>query len=122
MKEPYMEGLANHHGLESCVGRPQGRRRSVDRGCAGCEIELRNNPSRLSTSLYEREDNMRRCVTASADLKPAESEDRSMYTHSLHGTREILEATTSTSRKWSGWERSMTARPACTQPGSRTEA
>ena len=122
MKEPYMEGLAIHHGRESCVGLPRGWRRSVDSGCAGCEIELRNNPSRLSTSLCDREDHMRRCVMASADLKPAESEDRSMYTHSLHGTREILGATTSTSRKWSGWERSMTAHSACTQPGSRTEA
>ena len=32
MRTLYIEGLANHDGLEPCVGRPRGRRRSVGRG------------------------------------------------------------------------------------------
>ena len=42
MKEPHDEGLANHIISESCVARPQGRRRSVDRRTRGLGIEPRN--------------------------------------------------------------------------------
>ena len=42
MKEPHDEGLATHIISESCAGRPQGRRRSVDRGTHGPGIEPRN--------------------------------------------------------------------------------
>ena len=41
MKVSYVEGVANHNGLESCV-RPQGRRQSVDRGMYRPGIEPRN--------------------------------------------------------------------------------
>jgi hypothetical protein len=42
MRVLYIEGVAIHGGPESCVGRPRGRRRSVDRGRVGGVIEPRN--------------------------------------------------------------------------------
>jgi len=42
MKEPYVEGVANHDGPESCDRTPRGDGRSVDRGTRGQGIEPRN--------------------------------------------------------------------------------
>ncbi len=46
MKEPHREGVAHRPDPESCVGVPQGRRRSVDRGTRRPGIELRNHEIR----------------------------------------------------------------------------
>jgi hypothetical protein len=57
MRELYIEGLASHGGPESCVGRPRGRRRSVDRGGVGSAIEPRNQESGVLTLSPEAEGN-----------------------------------------------------------------
>jgi len=55
MRELYIEGVASHGGPESCVGRPRGRRRSVDRGRVGSAIEPRNQESGVPTLSPEAE-------------------------------------------------------------------
>ena len=46
MEEPYVEGLATHDGLESCVGDPRGRSEALTGVRAGWAIELRNQAIR----------------------------------------------------------------------------
>jgi hypothetical protein len=55
MRALYIEGLASRGGPESCVGRPRGRRRSVDRGRVGSAIEPRNQESWVPTLSPEAE-------------------------------------------------------------------
>lgn len=42
MEEPYVEGVANHNGPESCVGAREGGGEAFDRGTYGQGIEPRN--------------------------------------------------------------------------------
>src|SRR4030042_2429157 len=112
MKEPYTGRISDPPWPGVMRRLSVRRRRSVDRGCAGRGIELRNHPSRWPTLLCDGEGNTSRCESASAGLAPAESKPRGMSTHFLHGNREILEVATITFRLWSGWERSVTVIPA----------
>ncbi len=65
MQVLYVEDLANHGGPESCVGCSRGRRRSVDRGCAGLAIEPRNQSSGVPTLSNEAEGNIAGSASAS---------------------------------------------------------
>jgi hypothetical protein len=51
MKAPYVEGVANHDGPESCDRAPRGTGRSVDRGTHGQGIEPRNQPIRCADAV-----------------------------------------------------------------------
>jgi hypothetical protein len=58
MKVLYVEGVAIHGGPEPCVGRPQGRRRSVGRGRAGRAMEPRNQGFGVPTLFRQAEGNI----------------------------------------------------------------
>ena len=81
MKEPYGEGLATHTGPESCVGRPRGGRRSVDRGTCGLGIGPRKNthPRR------------RACATMGKAAKAEAHDARTGEAGPLHSTGEAGE-------------------------------
>jgi len=83
------KGVANHCFPESCVDVPQGVWRSVDRGCAGWAIELRNHQLRMSTMLNEWEDYTHACSIREYASDPSESENQSMYINFICGSREI---------------------------------
>lgn len=57
MKEPYIEGVANHDDPESCVGDREGASRSVDRGMLGLGIEPRNQPHQDAHAVISAEGN-----------------------------------------------------------------
>src|SRR5215472_911261 len=65
MKEPYKKGVAIH--LASSLARvlPRGRPRSVDRGWAGWDIELRKDTTRTPTRFKCAEGNMNGSASAS---------------------------------------------------------
>ncbi len=82
------KGVANHCCPESCVDLPQGRWRSVDRGCVGWAIELRNHPLGMPTMLNGWEGNMLECDTRECSSNPPESENHSIHINLIHGNRE----------------------------------
>ena len=43
MKEPYIKGVANHYGPESCAGNREVTREAVDRAKCRPAIEFRNH-------------------------------------------------------------------------------
>jgi hypothetical protein len=67
MKEPYVEGVANHDGPESCGRTPRGGGRSVDRGTHRQGIEPRNQR-----------------------IRGADAVNRSGRQHSHHRQREVV--------------------------------
>ncbi len=72
MKVPYGEGVASHTDPESCVGDPQGRRRSVDRGTCGPGIEPRKEKQlRGANGVVGPEGNMESFVTCENVSAPA---------------------------------------------------
>jgi hypothetical protein len=70
MKSLYIEVLATHDGPEPCVGRAQGRRRSVGRVHAGWAMEPRNQCSGVPTPLNQVEGNTVGGVIASRRRAP----------------------------------------------------
>ena len=94
-------------------------RRSVGAGIRRRGIELRNHPFGASTPFRCGEDNTVRSGKRGAQ-RPTESKTLSMCISSMRGSRESPEATGCEFRAQSGWGRSVTGIPACTQPGSRT--
>src|SRR6516165_10432669 len=72
--------------------RPQGRRRSVDRGTRRPAIELRNLPSGVPTLLCEAEGHTEGGAIGEPPEDPAQSETLSMRGNSLRGKREVPRA------------------------------
>ena len=121
MKEPYMEGVAIHHGPESCVGPQQWGRRSVDRGRAGQVLS-----SEITCS------GCRPCATK------GKAKRCDVIAQALYRTRGVIDpehVRKLLTRKpgdpgsdlWSsvirsGRGRIVSERPTCTLPGSRMEA
>jgi len=96
MKESYSEGIANHTGPESCVGLPQGGRRSVDRGTCGLGIQPRNQPNFRGADRLElvwKATSRRSSKTRESGADPARSETPCTYGNSSHGNREIPRVT-----------------------------
>ena len=88
MKEPYIEGLANHDDPESCVG----LRKDVGEALTGeriGEVLSREINSGVPTLLSEREGHIETNVMASSFSDPTRSETLCMCERSLHGNREI---------------------------------
>ena len=75
MKEPYVEGVANHDGLESCDRTPRGDGGSVDRGTRGQGIEPRNQRIRGADAVKRRgrQHARRRPRKAAGDLARSET-------------------------------------------------
>jgi len=88
MKILMKKELATHFNPESCVEGPRGPWRSVDRGCAGMDIELRKHRLRVSTSYSEGEDHTVGRVLASVRTDSPESETHGMSTNLASGKRE----------------------------------
>ena len=74
--------------------RPQGRRRSVDRGTRRPAIELRNLPSGVPTLLCEAEGHTEGGDIGKPPSDPAQSKTLCMRGNSPHGKREIPQAPT----------------------------
>jgi len=100
MKEPYIEGLANHNGHESCAGRREATREAYDSGTRRLGIEPRKSSIQVPTRLSTREGNTTKVEIARLLLtwrgrrpqmedgaKPLTSD---MRENSMHGNREIL--------------------------------
>lgn len=65
MKEPYIEGIANHDDPESCVCDREIAPRSADRGMLGLGIEPRNQPFQEAHAVIYAEGNSHAGVLAS---------------------------------------------------------
>jgi hypothetical protein len=57
MKEPYVEGIANHNGHESCADNPEVIREALDSGMYGLGIEPRKQLIRVPTRSWHAEGN-----------------------------------------------------------------
>ena len=89
MKEPYIEGVANHDGPELCVGDPQGSSEALAGVRAGRAIEPRNaSPSGVPTLLVVRKATPPAASSQAAE-GPAWSENYGMYGSSMRENREI---------------------------------
>lgn len=62
MQESHRKGLTHHPDPESCVGRREAGRRSVDRGTCRPGIELRNQPVQSADDVFRSEGHIRRGV------------------------------------------------------------
>ena len=89
MRTPDIEGVATHDGPESCVDRPRGRWRSVDRGTCRPAIEPRNHNFGVPTSFHEAEGNIVGGASASRPADPARSENLCMHGVLMRENREI---------------------------------
>ena len=97
MKESDSERVANCTGPEPCVGRPQGRGRSVGRGTCGLGIEPRNRgPVARATGTLQGADGVETggrqhwtCRYREARPDPARSETPRTHGINLYGNREI---------------------------------
>jgi hypothetical protein len=90
MKEPHDEGLASHIVSESCAARPQGRRRSIDRGTRGPGIEPRNPLHLQGADAVEMSGRPPRVHRhRKTDANPARSETPSTRGRISPGNREV---------------------------------
>ena len=62
MKEPYVEGLADHNGHESCAGSRKVMREALDSGICRLGIEPRKACIRVPTLFRQMEGNIRNIV------------------------------------------------------------
>jgi RNA-directed DNA polymerase len=92
MKEPHGEGLANHTGPESCVGRREAAGEALTGVHAdqplSCEIKVSGTPTLSSQA----EGNIGCGVMRESRSGPAQSETLCMRGNSSHGNREIPSA------------------------------
>src|SRR5215471_11881349 len=120
MKESHRKDLASHPDPESCDGGREATGEALTGAHAGqpssCEITVSGVPT-LST---QAEGNTVGGATGKPSADPAQSKTLRMRGNSLHGNREIPQASALVWRI--GRRRSLTARPACTPVGSRTVA
>jgi len=65
MQESHRKGLTHHPDPESCAGRRETDRRSVDRGTCGPGMELRNPPIQSADGVFRSEGYPRRGVRVS---------------------------------------------------------
>ena len=89
MREPHVEGVANHDDPESCGGLLRGHRRSVDRGTSRLGIEPRNKAVR-DVDVVNR-DGRQHVLRREREVQhgPARSETPCMLETSLRENREI---------------------------------
>jgi hypothetical protein len=102
MKESYVEGLASHDGLESCVYVRKGVGEALAEVCMGqvlsCEIHSPRRKARAdrgAEALDACRKPHRDCRIGKAIPDPAQSETLSTCGNTLHGNREIPRPATS---------------------------
>jgi hypothetical protein len=92
MKEPYVEGVANHNGHESCVCGRETAREALDSGMCRVGIE----PRKLVKLECRRRVVIRKAISMTSLCEMLKnstwSETLYMYRNSLHGNREILQS------------------------------
>jgi hypothetical protein len=88
MREPYVEGVANHDGPEPCVDVPQGRGEALDRGMRRPAIEPRNKPVRGADAVRKAEGNIDSSVMRELQSDPARSKTLCMRRTSVRENRE----------------------------------
>ena len=92
MKEPYVEGVANHSGHESCVGGRETAHEALDSGMCRVGIE----PRKLVKLECRRCLVIRKAISMTSFCETSKnstwSETLYMYRNSLHGNREILQS------------------------------
>ncbi len=90
MKEPYIEGIANHSGLESCVGARKGVDEALTKVRAGGAIEPRNDHTRSADALTigRRQAQSRRYTQVGCELRAVE-EHRHARDISMRENREV---------------------------------
>jgi hypothetical protein len=91
MKESHRKGLTHHPDPESCAGRREAGRRSVDRGTCRPGMELRNPPFQSADDVARSEGHIRRGVrwvrvSRAGTLRSRETPG--MYGHSTRENRE----------------------------------
>lgn len=89
MRELDIEGLANHGGPESCVGRSRGRRRSVDRGTRRSGYRAAKSGFRGADAVTRGGRQHRRSRYREWLADPARSENRYMRGVSMFENREV---------------------------------
>ncbi len=89
MREPYIEGVANHDDREPCVGVREGDGEASVAARAGLAIEPRNHGNRGAdvVSMIGRPHRRQRYRELSAD--PARSKNQCMYGTSMRENREV---------------------------------
>jgi len=99
MKEPDMEGVASHHGPESCAGDGNAAGEALTGGSAGQPLSSEIKRSGVPTGLTRREGHTGRRVRREWRTGPTESKTLSMRGHSMHENRETPVVPTS---RWLG--------------------
>jgi hypothetical protein len=89
MKEPYIEGVANHDGREPCVGVREGAGEASVAVRAGWAIEPRNPHFGVPTPLEQAEGNIAGGVMRESSTDPARSKNPSTCGTSVCENREI---------------------------------
>ncbi len=115
MEESYVEGLANHDGLESCVCVRKGVGEALAEVRMGqvssCEIHSpcrKARADRGAEALDACRKPHRDCRIGKAILDPAQSETLSTCGNTLHGNREIPRPTAS---RWEAWNAVRIVKP-----------
>lgn len=91
MKELHRKGLAIHSGPESCMCNREVEREALTGENTGQQLSCEIHTPREPTLLSEAEGNTMVDVKCESTKVSAQSENLSMYGHSLYGNREILE-------------------------------
>ena len=89
MKEPYIEGIANHGDPESCVGARKGAGEALTGARAGRAIEPRNQGNRGAQAVNYVEGNTDCGAIRESQPDPARSENLCMYGTSMRENRDI---------------------------------
>ena len=97
MREPYVEGLADHNGHESCAGSREVMREALDSGMYRLDME----PRKLLKLECRRGLGRRKAISlisiiCEISTNSTWSETLYMYRSSLRGNREILQLTLGT--------------------------
>ena len=89
MKEPYIEGIANHDGPESCVGAREGAGEALTGVRAGWAIEPRNHLFRGADAVSRGGRPCRQQRFRELLGDPARSENQGMHGNSMRENREV---------------------------------
>jgi RNA-directed DNA polymerase len=90
MREPYVEGVANHDGPESCVGAREGVGEALTGVRAGRAVEPRNDPSSgCRRSRTKRKATPPAALAREPQAGPARSENQGTHGTSMRENREV---------------------------------
>jgi hypothetical protein len=90
MKEPHIEGLANHDDRESCASDSNIAREALTAVCTGWVLSPENRLEQGADAVIRSGRQHFICRYCKTDGDPAWSKTPYMYRNCLHGNREIL--------------------------------